>query len=150
VTVPRLLERGSSSADAAPAAERLRVALYAAADALVDLLTDRTSRTSAPAPGPERLLTAQEVAIRTGLSVDFIYRRAKRWPFTRKIGRASRFSEAGLERWLASRRPSGDILSTHSIVSAYYETAYAAGGEVHTGGAPDLGGTRYDHDHHCP
>ncbi|HLK12375.1 MAG TPA: helix-turn-helix domain-containing protein [Candidatus Binatia bacterium] len=54
---------------------------------------------------PSRLLTAKEVAARTRLSVDYLYRRADRLPFARRIGRAVRFDETGLERWLAGRRP---------------------------------------------
>ncbi len=90
-----------------PTAERLRATLHAAADALADLLTEiGTTTANKAAPDRERLLTAAEVAARTGLSLDYVYRHARRWPFARKIGRASRFSESGLERWLASRRPS--------------------------------------------
>lgn len=93
------------SGDRASAAERLRAALQAAADALVELLTEDESGTSKPAGVADRLLTVAEVAKRTGLSADYIYRHGKRWPFARRIGRAVRFSEAGLEHWLANRRP---------------------------------------------
>lgn len=88
-----------------PAAERLRAALQAAADALVELLTEGESGTPKPAAVADRLLAVAEVAKRTGLSADYIYRHGKRWPFARRIGRAVRFSEAGLEHWLANRRP---------------------------------------------
>lgn len=54
---------------------------------------------------PTRLLTAAEVAARTNLSRDYVYRHASRFPFARRFGRAVRFDEAGLERWLAARRP---------------------------------------------
>lgn len=53
----------------------------------------------------DRLLEAAEVATRTGMSLDWIYRNAPRLPFTRRMGsRTLRFSEAGLVRWLAQQR----------------------------------------------
>ncbi len=87
------------------AVERLRALLHAATDAFADVLLERDT-TARQTSEPERLLTAADVAQRTGLSLDYVYRHGKRWPFARKIGRAMRFSEAGLERWLANRRPS--------------------------------------------
>ena len=52
----------------------------------------------------DRLLRADEVAARTGLSRDYIYRHAEAFPFTRRVGRrALRFSEQGLDRWLKTR-----------------------------------------------
>ena len=52
----------------------------------------------------DRMLHADEVAARTGLSRDYIYRHAKTFPFTHRIGRrALRFSEQGLHRWLNTR-----------------------------------------------
>lgn len=55
--------------------------------------------------GTDRLLRADEVAARTGLSRDYIYRHADAFPFTRRVGRrAVRFSEQGLDRWLRTRR----------------------------------------------
>jgi predicted DNA-binding transcriptional regulator AlpA len=73
------------------------------------LTLERTAPTppAAAAPGSERLLRACDVAARTGYSIDYVYRHAKRWPFTRRIGRNYRFSEAGFEHWLALRRPGG-------------------------------------------
>ena len=57
-----------------------------------------------PPPVADRLLTAAEVAERLGLSLVAVYRQAKRWPFTRRLGRRMlRFSEAGLARWLDHR-----------------------------------------------
>ena len=49
----------------------------------------------------DRWLTAEEVAQRTDFSVDYIYRHAGRFPFTRRQGRTLRFSETGLVRWMA-------------------------------------------------
>jgi excisionase family DNA binding protein len=52
----------------------------------------------------DRLLTIAEVAARTRLSRDWLYRHKGKLPFTRRVGtRTIRFSEAALTRWLASR-----------------------------------------------
>ena len=54
----------------------------------------------------DRLLTANDVAERLGCSVDWVYRQAKRWPFSKPLGRKTlRFSEAGLNKWIAARKP---------------------------------------------
>jgi hypothetical protein len=70
---------------------------------------------TAPSPatngGPDRLLSAEEVAERLGLldregnpDRRKVYRRADSWPFTRRVGGGTlRFSEKGLRRWEASR-----------------------------------------------
>src|SRR5207253_3144163 len=56
-------------------------------------------------PEEDRLLTAEDVAARFGRSVAWVYRQAKHWNFTRRITRRTvRFSEAGLQRFLAQRR----------------------------------------------
>lgn len=86
-----------------------------AATALVELATlqsavaARLHSTQTPGSGRptvpqnDRLLTAGEVAGRFGRSVDWVYRHAKHWPFTRRLTRRTvRFSEAGLERFLAT------------------------------------------------
>src|SRR5712664_213909 len=51
-------------------------------------------------PGPDYLLTAQDVAQRLHCSTRLIYARARTWPFTVRDGRLVRFSAAGVERWL--------------------------------------------------
>ncbi len=49
---------------------------------------------------PDRLLTAKQVAEVFGTSVEWVYRQAPRWPFTRKLShRVLRFSEVGLRAW---------------------------------------------------
>jgi predicted DNA-binding transcriptional regulator AlpA len=54
--------------------------------------------------GPERLLTPTEAAARLGTTVQWMYRHAGSLPFTRRLSRkVLRFSEAGLQRWQASR-----------------------------------------------
>lgn len=68
-----------------------------------------TNPTASPASisdsDSDRLLTAEEVAERLQRSVDWVYRQAKHWPFTRRLTRRTvRFSEAGLQRFLGQRR----------------------------------------------
>lgn len=48
---------------------------------------------------PGRLLSAQQLAALMGRSLDYVYRRAKRWPFVIREGRALSFDEAGYLRW---------------------------------------------------
>jgi predicted DNA-binding transcriptional regulator AlpA len=56
--------------------------------------------------GPEALLDVREAAARLNVSTDWLYRRAKRLPFSRRVGpRAVRFDPAGLARWVATRTP---------------------------------------------
>jgi excisionase family DNA binding protein len=56
-------------------------------------------------PAREILIDADEAATRLGMSKDWLYRHARRLPFTRRMGsRSVRFSETGLERWLAHQR----------------------------------------------
>jgi predicted DNA-binding transcriptional regulator AlpA len=53
----------------------------------------------------ERLLNADEAAKILNLSTDWLYRNAKRLPFTRKLGpKMLRFSHQGIMKWLATRR----------------------------------------------
>lgn len=57
-------------------------------------------------PASDRLLTAEEVADRFRSTVRWVYRQAGKWPFTRRLGRKKLlFSEAGLNRYLAHRKP---------------------------------------------
>jgi predicted DNA-binding transcriptional regulator AlpA len=58
------------------------------------------------APESERLLTPHEAAALLGMTVTWLYRHAGRLPFARRLSRkALRFSEAGFQRWLATRKP---------------------------------------------
>ena len=62
------------------------------------------NRPAPPASGPERLLTAAQVAALLEVSPRYVYEHAARWPFTRKLsGKCVRFSEGGLRRWLEHR-----------------------------------------------
>ena len=75
-------------------------------EVLLGLLAGATPESIAPDDEVgNRLLTVDEVATRLHLSREVVYRRARRWPFTRRIGRALRFSPTGLEAWLARQRP---------------------------------------------
>lgn len=54
---------------------------------------------------PDRLLTVKEVAPRLGVTPRWLYRHAKRLPFTRKLTRKTlRFSEIALRRWEAANK----------------------------------------------
>ncbi len=53
----------------------------------------------------DRLLTADEAAKILGMSPDWLYRYAKRLPFTRKLGpKMLRFSSQGIQKYLATRK----------------------------------------------
>lgn len=62
-------------------------------------------RMAAPAhrqatPQPDCLLTAEEVAQRLRVTKEYVYRHARKYPFTVREGRYVRFSQAGLTRYL--------------------------------------------------
>jgi len=73
----------------------------AAAARLAALPTRDTSPLS-----DDRLVSVAEAAKRTGMSRRWLYLQARKGnlPFARRIGRAVRFSPAGIERWLAARK----------------------------------------------
>jgi Helix-turn-helix domain len=59
-----------------------------------------------PQSEPDRLLSPEEAAALMGVSPRWLRRRAKALPFARRLSRkALRFSEVGLRRFLAARRP---------------------------------------------
>lgn len=65
--------------------------------------------TAAPAQNgahADEMLTADEVARRTGMSKRWLYAKAKagHLPFARRMGTAVRFSARGIEPWLAARK----------------------------------------------
>ncbi len=66
-----------------------------------------TAALTAPAPSApaeERLLSAKDVAVRVGRSVNWIYAHAGELPFTvREPGQRPRFSLRGLEQYIAHR-----------------------------------------------
>lgn len=52
----------------------------------------------------ERLLSVEDAAQILSVSPDWLYRRANKLPFTRKLGpKALRFSKRGIENWLKTR-----------------------------------------------
>ena len=64
-----------------------------------------TSNGGPTATEPDRFMTAEQVAPVLGVTPRWLYRHAGKLPFTRRLSRkALRFSEAGLRRYLASRR----------------------------------------------
>ena len=77
-------------------AERARARLVMTASAVKPTITASGS-----------LLTAEEVAARLHVSKDYVYRHAKRWPFTRPVGRKLLFVETGLTHWVEARRARG-------------------------------------------
>ena len=75
--------------------------------ALAARLLDPGLSVNTTASGPERedeLLTVADAARLLNVSEDWMYRRAARLPFARRLSRkALRFSKAGLLRWRAAR-----------------------------------------------
>jgi predicted DNA-binding transcriptional regulator AlpA len=60
----------------------------------------------APLPSEDRLLNIDEAAARLRVTPNWLYRHRHTLPFTRKLGRRSlRFSEQGLQKYLAVKRP---------------------------------------------
>lgn len=100
------LKLGSLTAEQACALrEHLEAAL--GADSAV---TPAAAPTPAPLPGPawgpDDLLTVDEVSATLQMSRQWVYRQAKKWPFTCKLSpKVLRFSRAGLVRWLGRNRP---------------------------------------------
>jgi hypothetical protein len=61
---------------------------------------------SHPPPQEDRLLTVEEAARLLGVTPRWLYRNAGRLPYARRLSRkALRFSEMGLRRHLATKRP---------------------------------------------
>jgi predicted DNA-binding transcriptional regulator AlpA len=53
----------------------------------------------------DRLLDATEAAKMLSMSEDWLYRHAKKLPFTRKLGpKTLRFSYQGIVKWMATRK----------------------------------------------
>jgi excisionase family DNA binding protein len=62
--------------------------------------------TAAPPPRPsdDALVDVDEAARLLDMSTKWLYRHARRLPFTRRVGRSLKFSREGIHRYLA-RRP---------------------------------------------
>ena len=94
-----LLEKPEQAAALSPATAR------ALLPHLLSLQTAVLARALALTSGPDAgdsLLTVAQAAPRLGVSPDWLYRRADRLPFTRRLGRQLRFSSLGLDAYLAS------------------------------------------------
>lgn len=89
-------------AEALPAGTAIPVPREVLLDLLGGVMPERNGTNN---ESQDRLLTVREVATRLHLSREMVYRRARHWPFTRRIGRTLRFSTAGLEGWLRRQRP---------------------------------------------
>jgi len=76
--------------------ERLRATLW------TRLVASRDAHDREALP-KDRLLTVEEAAQKLGLSRDYLYRHAKRFPFTVRLGSRLRFSERGVERYIRQR-----------------------------------------------
>jgi predicted DNA-binding transcriptional regulator AlpA len=69
------------------------------------LMVDKPKAVDAP-EREDRLLTTDEAAALLRVTPQWLYRRADRLPFARRLSRkALRFSEAGVRRWMATKRP---------------------------------------------
>ena len=97
--------------DEIPAEHLPAVALYLAAlqgRAAARSLARCSPTAAVPGNASEALLDVREAAVRLSVSRDWLYRRAKKLPFARRLGRSVRFDAAGLARWLAHRAPRRD------------------------------------------
>lgn len=61
-------------------------------------------RSTDNAATPDENLSAPEAARRLGVSPDYLYRNARKLPFTVRIGRRLLFSARGLDRWNRNRQ----------------------------------------------
>lgn len=57
-------------------------------------------QTQTAPPAGDRLLDVHEAAKKLGRSEDWLYRRARKLPFTRPDGRSLQFSEKGIEEYI--------------------------------------------------
>lgn len=70
---------------------------------LARLLMERPEQCG-PSDGGDSLLDVTEAAKRLMVSPDYLYRNAKRLPFTVRFGRRLRFSVRGLDRYIRQRQ----------------------------------------------
>ena len=78
--------------------------LAAAQSILAAQLVESVGRPNTPdGAAGDRLLTVEEAAEKLGVAPDWLYRRAARLPFTVRLGRSVRFSEAGIARFIRQR-----------------------------------------------
>ena len=71
---------------------------------LRELIRNEIKAVRSAEPDADRLVNADEAARLLSVSEDWLYRHAKKLPFTRKLGpKMLRFSSQGIEKWLATR-----------------------------------------------
>ena len=58
----------------------------------------------APAQAQDQLIDVEAAAQRLGVSVDYLYRHHAELPFTRRMGKALRFSALGIEKWFRTAK----------------------------------------------
>lgn len=83
-------------------------ALIAAAAARLALESEPDIKPASPPPvrrEPARWLSVEETAERLGWTVRAVYRHARGWDFTRRVGRRLAFDAKGLERWMEAQAP---------------------------------------------
>ncbi len=79
--------------------ERLKVSL------LARMLIEQTRGNNQTPEGEDRLLAVEGAAEKLGVPNDWLYRRAKKLPFTVRLGpRHLRFSARGIERYIRRRQ----------------------------------------------
>ncbi len=69
---------------------------------LARLISGANSPAEARSEG-DRLLNAKEASAKLSLSEDHLYRHSTQFPFTVRMGRRLRFSEAGIARYIRQR-----------------------------------------------
>lgn len=72
--------------------------------ALMGALLSASARTTDVAGEPDSLLDVTAAATRLGASQDWLYRHARRLPFTVRNGRLLRFSSHGIDRYIKNRQ----------------------------------------------
>src|SRR5436309_3248867 len=71
-------------------------------DALLQAINGNGAAPKSEPEQPDQLLTVSEAATRLGVSKRYVYGHAADYPFVRRLGpKTLRFSERGLEKWLA-------------------------------------------------
>ncbi|MBI3455185.1 MAG: helix-turn-helix domain-containing protein [Candidatus Rokubacteria bacterium] len=105
-SVPTLDELAADPGRAATLSPAVRQALTLRCAAVLAALASASGAANgqAPeAPAEDRLLSVEAAARTLGVSVDWLYARAARLPFTVRLGRALRFSAHGVERYIRQR-----------------------------------------------
>jgi predicted DNA-binding transcriptional regulator AlpA len=72
---------------------------------LREIVREEIQAACSPQQDADRLLSADEAATLLSVSPDWLYRQARKLPFTRKLGpKMLRFSQHGILKWLATRK----------------------------------------------